>query len=76
MPVRLKQSSACSGVLTMGSLSLNDVFSTTGTPVSRSNAAISSWYAGLASRLTVCSRPVPSTWVGAGISSRFSSRTG
>ena len=43
MPVRLKQSSACSGVLTIGSLSLNEVFSTTGTPVSLSNALMSSW---------------------------------
>src|ERR1700719_4269673 len=31
--VRRKQSSASSGRQTMGSLSLNDVFSTTGTPV-------------------------------------------
>ena len=43
MPVRLKQSSACSGVLTIGSLSLNEVFNTTGTPVSLSNALMSSW---------------------------------
>src|SRR5882762_5657934 len=39
--VRRKQSSASSGRQTMGSLSLKDVFRTTGTPVWRSNSLIS-----------------------------------
>ena len=39
--VRRKQSSACAGVHTTGSFSLNDVLSTIGTPVSRSNALMS-----------------------------------
>ena len=34
-------STACSGVITIGSFSLNDVFSSTGTPVSFSNSSIS-----------------------------------
>jgi hypothetical protein len=41
--VRTKQSSASSGRQTMGSLSLKEVFSTTGTPVWRSNSEISAW---------------------------------
>jgi hypothetical protein len=39
--VRKKQSIASSGRQTIGSLSLNDVFSTTGTPVKSRNAEIS-----------------------------------
>src|SRR5258708_21889752 len=39
--VRAKQSMASCGLHTMGSLSLNDVLSTTGTPVCCSNARIS-----------------------------------
>ena len=39
--VRRKQSSASSGLQTIGSFSLNDVFSTIGTPVSRWNARMS-----------------------------------
>src|SRR5215475_5806038 len=38
--VRRKQSKASSGRHTTGSFSLNDVFSTIGTPVSRENASI------------------------------------
>jgi len=41
--VRSKQSMASSGLQTIGSLSLNEVFSTTGTPVSSANAEISAW---------------------------------
>ncbi|SRR6266487_975710 len=40
MCVRRKQSSACPGVSTIGSFSLNDVLSTIGTPVIRSNDLI------------------------------------
>ena len=57
---------ASSGVLTTGSFSLNDVFSTTGTPVFRSNAWISDQYFGFVDLLTVCWRAVPSTCVMAG----------
>src|SRR5216684_1592751 len=74
MRVRKKQSSASSGRQTIGSLSLNDVFNTTGTPVKSRNALISRQYRGFASRVTVCSRPVPSTCVGAGICARLSGR--
>src|SRR5437762_147109 len=38
--VRRKQSSACPGVFTTGSFSLNDVFNTSGTPVASRNASI------------------------------------
>src|SRR5919198_4044066 len=38
-----KVSTACSGVITIGSFSLNDVFRTTGTPVSLPNSPISRW---------------------------------
>src|SRR5207245_7682031 len=76
MRVRRKQSRAWSGVSTMGSFSLNEVLSTTGTPLSFSKALMSCQYSGLALRLTVCSLPVPSTWVTAGMTSRFSGRTG
>src|SRR5262245_44175874 len=41
MRVRMKQSSACSGVSTIGSFSLKLVLSTTGTPVILSNSLIS-----------------------------------
>ena len=41
MRVRMKQSTACAGVSTMGSFSLKLVFRTTGTPVIRSNSLIS-----------------------------------
>src|SRR5215469_722494 len=41
--VRSKQSMASSGLQTIGSLSLNEVFSTTGTPVSSANAEINAW---------------------------------
>ena len=40
-PVRRKQSSASSGRCTIGSFSLNDVLSSTGTPVRCSNALMS-----------------------------------
>ena len=63
------------GFKTMGSFSLNEVLSSTGTPVSFSNSLINAQYNGLFRRLTVWSRPVPSTWVGAGIAARFSGRT-
>ena len=53
-----------SGVRTMGStLLLNEVFSSTGTPVSapkRSRSRHSGWFC---SRVTVCTRALPSTWV-------------
>ena len=52
------------------------VFSTTGTPVRSPKARSSFQYIGLAERLTVCRRAVPSTCVGAGITARFSGRTG
>ncbi len=45
--VRKKQSSASPGSQTTGSFSLNDVFSSIGTPVMSRNAAISRWYIGL-----------------------------
>src|SRR5437588_4056340 len=38
-----KVSTACSGVITIGSFSLNDVFRTTGTPVSLPNSPIRRW---------------------------------
>ena len=41
--VRRKQSSASAGVLTIGSFSLNEVLSTSGTPVMRSNSEINRW---------------------------------
>src|SRR5207253_4181100 len=68
--VRKKQSIASCGLHTIGSLSLNEVFSTTGIPVCRSTSLISFQYRGFAVFVTVCSRPVPSTCVGAGILSR------
>ena len=40
--VRLKQSTACSGVCTIGSFSLNEVLSRTGMPVRRSKALMRS----------------------------------
>ena len=74
MRVRRNVSSASAGVITIGSFSSNEVFSTIGTPVSRSNSWISRWYRGFAARVTVCSRPVSSTWFTPGISSRLSAR--
>ena len=41
MLVRRKQSSACAGVNTIGSFSLNEVFSSIGTPLRRPKALIS-----------------------------------
>src|ERR1700730_951083 len=41
--VRWKQSRASAGRQTIGSLSLKEVFSTTGTPVCFSNSLISAW---------------------------------
>ncbi|MCS4119584.1 hypothetical protein GGP60_003283 [Salinibacter ruber] len=74
--MRKKQSSACSGDSTIGSFSLKLVFSTTGVPVFPAKAEMSMWYTGLRSFPTAWSCPVPSTWVTAGISPCFSSRTG
>src|SRR5579864_7625920 len=74
--VRSKQAKASSGRQTIGSLSLNDVFSKTGTPVKSPKARMSRQYSGWVSRLTVCRRAVPSTCVGAGITARFDGRTG
>src|SRR6185295_16527260 len=74
--VRRKQSSASSGVLTMGSLSLNDVFKSMGTPVASSKALSSAQKRGFCSGETVCRRAVPSTWVTAGTCGLRSGRTG
>src|SRR6185369_2345779 len=60
----------------MGSFSLKEVFNKIGTPVFSLNLSMSAWYRGDTSFETVCSRPVPSTWVTAGITSRFSLRIG
>src|SRR3954464_9880751 len=61
MWVRRKQSSASAGRSTIGSFSLKDVFSSMGTPLTRSNALIRFQYRGFECGLTVCSRPEPST---------------
>src|SRR4029453_6382374 len=75
MGVRAKQSIASAGVQTIGSFSLKDVLRRTGTPVSLSNSEISRQYSGWVRRLTVCSLPLPSTCVGAGIDAWRSGRT-
>ena len=75
MRVRKKHSMASAGLQTMGSLSLKEVFTTAGTPVKLPNSRISFQYLGLASRSTVCKRPVPSICVGAAKAARFSGRT-
>jgi putative transposase len=74
MCVRRKQSSASSGVQTIGSFSLNEVLSTIGTPVSSLNAAMRLWSRGFIARSTVWSLPEPSTSVTAGMRRRFSPR--
>ena len=61
---------ALAGVSTIGSFSLKEVLSRTGTPVTSSKLRISFQYKGLTSLSTVCRRPVPSPWVTAGIRSR------
>ena len=71
MLVRRKQSIACAGVLTIGSFSLNEVLIRIGTPVSSPKRFSRLQYSGLTSRSTVCRRPVPSSWVTAGIRSRW-----
>ena len=71
MFVRRKQSIACAGVFTIGSFSLNDVLIRIGTPVSSPKRLSRLQYSGLTSRSTVCSRPVPSSCVTAGIRSRW-----
>ena len=76
MCVRRKQSSACSGVSTIGSFSLNEVLSSIGTPVRPLERLDQAVVARVGSRLTVCSRPEPSTCVIAGITARLSGRTG
>src|SRR5208282_1035158 len=73
--VRRKHSRASCGRQTIGSLSLNEVFKTIGTPVRWPTARKSFQKIGFAERLTVCKRAVPSTCVGAGIAARFSGRT-
>ena len=57
MRERAKQSSASSGVHTMGSpRTLKEVFTRTAHPVFRSNADSSSWYREFVSLCTVCTR--------------------
>src|SRR5690606_10249885 len=58
-----KASTAWRGVHTTGSpRTLNEVLTSTGTPVRSPNARSSAWYLGLLARLTVCTRAVPSVW--------------
>src|SRR5690606_34079264 len=71
-----KHSTASRGVQTMGSPRvLKEVFTRMGTPVLCSKAASRSWYRGCASRSTVCTRAVPSTWHTAGMRPACSSMT-
>ncbi len=53
MSVRRKQSSASSGLWTIGSFSLNEVLRSTGTPVAFSKAFSSCQYSGSVERFTV-----------------------
>ena len=62
-----KQATASRGVHTIGSLTLNDVFNNTGTPVRRAKDSRSLRYRGFDSASTVCTLAVPSTWTTAGM---------
>src|SRR6185436_359054 len=74
--VARKVRTASPGVQTMGSWTLKEVLSSTGTPVRFSNSWISRQYLGFVARSTSCGRAVPSTWTTAGISERRSASTG